>query len=49
MMTPNVHDIATVTVSPMFVPLKTGAGAVGLPPTMGSWQFVADASLRICA
>ena len=48
-MTPKVHDIATVTVSPMSVPLKTGAGAVGTPPTIGSWQFVAEASLRICA
>ena len=44
-----VQDIATVTLSPMLVPVKVGGGAVRFPPTTGSWQLVAAASLRICA
>jgi hypothetical protein len=43
----NVHDIATVAVSPRSGPLKVGIGAVGTPPTSGSAQFVALASARI--
>ena len=50
----NVQDSATDAESPMSsaaplppVSMNVGSGAVVTPPTVGSWQFVADASLRI--
>src|ERR671918_2705937 len=50
----NVHDSCTEAASPMSsadplppVSEKVGFGAVVTPPTLGSWQFVAAASLRI--
>jgi hypothetical protein len=47
--TSKVQDIETVAVSPTFVPLNVGAGAVRTPPMRGSWQFVAVASFLIWA